>query len=106
MLVLLMFPLFNAHFPSALNIHSSFSEPPTLLLAKRPTIYIILNRIARPPPCLVSILSVLLIHNGLRHYLQTYIHRFALAAVPKYPPICFFLCDAYLLLTFLFVIRH
>ena len=99
MLLLLTFPLFNVHFPFALNIHSSFSETPTLLLAKRRTIYV-LNRIARPLPCPASIISVLLIHNGLQHYLQTYIHRFALATVPKYPPIFFFLCDAYLLLTF------
>lgn len=35
MLLLLMSPLFNVHYPSALNIHSSFSETPTLLLAQR-----------------------------------------------------------------------
>jgi len=60
MLLLLMFPLPNVHYSSALIIHFSFSETPTLLLAQRRIIYIF-NRIVQLPLCSSSILSVLLI---------------------------------------------
>ena len=97
MLLLLMFPLPNVHYLSALSIRSSFPEIPTLLPAA--------HHLYSQSNCTTAALlcfdfSVLFIQNGLRPYLQTYIHRFALAAVPKYPTIFFFLCDAYLLLTF------
>jgi len=103
MLLLLMFPLPNVSLP--ISIEYPFLLPRNTNPATRPAAHhliYILNRIARPPPCFTSILSVLLVHNGLWHFLQTYIHRFALTAVPKpkHPPIFFFLCDAYLLLTF------